>query len=96
MELFIFARFYAQAGRETIVEKAIRKVVPPSRAEPGCVSINGFRSKRDSRLFYIYSCWADEAAFEIHAVLPHTVEFVKEVEPLLDHQLDITRATVFA
>ena len=39
---------------------------------------------------------ADEAAFEHHAGLPHTVRFVARVEPLIDHSFDVTRAEQIA
>ena len=55
MELFIFARFHARTGHEDGVAKAIRDVVPPSRAEAGCLGIDAFRSTRDPQLFYIHS-----------------------------------------
>jgi quinol monooxygenase YgiN len=92
MQLYIFARFYARSGNEAAVEQAIRDVLAPAREEAGCLSINAFRSVRDPRLFYIHSCWVNEAAFDIHASLPHTVHFVERVEPLIDHALDVTRA----
>jgi quinol monooxygenase YgiN len=92
MEVFIFARFHARPGNESAVADALLDVLAPSREEPGCVSIHAFRSMRDPRLFYIHSCWKDEAAFECHAGLPHTLRFVERVEPLLDHPLDVTRA----
>jgi quinol monooxygenase YgiN len=40
---------------------------------------------RDPQLFYIHSRWTDEAAFERHAGLAHTVRFVERVEPLIGH-----------
>jgi quinol monooxygenase YgiN len=92
MELFIFARFHARPGQEDGVETALRKVITPTRQESGCLSIHAFSSIRDDRLFYIHSRWVDEAAFDVHAGLPHTVQFVKEVQPLIDHPLDTTRA----
>jgi quinol monooxygenase YgiN len=55
------------------------------------VSIQHFRSIRDPRLFDIHSAWKDEAAFEIHAGLPHTVRFLERVQPLIDHPLDVNR-----
>ena len=73
-------------------EEALRDVVAPSREEAGCVSIQAFRSTRDPRLFYIHSRWIDEAAFEHHATLPHTVRFIERVQALIDHPLDVTRA----
>jgi len=92
MELFIFARFHARSGCEMEVAEALQDVLAPSREEPGCLGIHAFRSVRDSRLFYIHSRWKDEAAFDHHAGLPHTVSFVKRVSPLIDHPFDVTRA----
>jgi quinol monooxygenase YgiN len=91
MELYIFARFHARPGQEEAVESALRDTVAPSREEPGCLSIHAFRSLRDRRLFYIHSRWKDEAAFEVHADLPHTVRFIERVAPLIDHPLDVNR-----
>jgi quinol monooxygenase YgiN len=91
MELFVFARFHARPGNEDAVAAAIRENMPPSRGEPGCLDIHAFRSIRDPRLFYIHSRWKDEAAFDVHAGLPHTVRLLARVEPLIDHPLDVTR-----
>jgi quinol monooxygenase YgiN len=92
MELFIFARFHAVEGNESAVGEAVGDVIVPTRAEPGCLSIQAFRSTRDPRLFYIHSRWTNEAAFEHHATLPHTVRFIERVQSLIDHPLDVTRA----
>ena len=91
MELFIFARFHARAGNEGAVAEALHDTVAPTREEPGCLSIHAFRSVRDPQLFYIHSRWKDEAAFDSHAGLPHTVRFIERVGPLIDHPLDVTR-----
>ena len=72
--------------------EALLEVVVPTREEVGCISIHAFQSVRDSRLFYIYSRWRDEAAFDRHAGLPHTIRFIQRVEPLIDGALDVTRA----
>jgi quinol monooxygenase YgiN len=64
----------------------------PVRAEPGCLAIDAFRCTRDPRLFYVHSHWIDEAAFDLHVTLPHTLEFVERVQPLIDHPLDVVRA----
>jgi quinol monooxygenase YgiN len=92
MELFIFGRFHAREGQEEAVAVALREVLGPSREEPGCVFLQHYRSIRDPRLFYVYSRWTDEAAFERHARLPHTVRFLDKVQKLIDHPLDVTRA----
>jgi quinol monooxygenase YgiN len=91
MEMFLFARFHARPDAEHAVRDAILDVVPPSRAEPGCLAIHAFRSLRDPRLFYIHSRWKDEAAFEVHAGLLHTVRFIETVTPLVEDPVDIAR-----
>jgi quinol monooxygenase YgiN len=92
--LFTFARFHAIAGQESAVEEELREVAGPSREEPGCLGLHVFRSTRDPRLFYIHSSWKDEAAFETHANMPHTVRFLERAEQLIDHPLDVTRTTM--
>ena len=91
MEQYVFVRLHAREGEERAVEEALREVTAPSREEPGCLSFHIFRSMRDRRLFYIHSRWADEAAFQAHAELPHTVRFLKRVDALLDQPRDVTR-----
>ena len=94
MELYIFGRFHAREGQENAIADGVREVVRLTREEPGCIAINGFRSLRDPRLFYIHARWADVETFEVHARQPHTRSFLKMVEPIIDHPLDITRAEV--
>ncbi len=90
-ELSTIGRFHAREGCEELLEGAIRTAWSPARDEPGCLSIYWYRSIRDPRLFFVHSRWAGEEAFEIHAELPHTVNFIEEAEKLIDHPLDVTR-----
>ncbi|HEV7386756.1 MAG TPA: putative quinol monooxygenase [Phenylobacterium sp.] len=92
MELSIFGRFHAGPGQAEAVAAALGDVVPPSRAEPGCAFIEAYRSIQDPDLFHIHSRWVDEAAFELHAGLAHTVAFLERVRPLIDHPLEVSRA----
>lgn len=95
VELFIFARFHAREGQEAAVAAALRDVIRLSRGEAGCLTIAAYRSTSDERLFYIHSRWKDEAAFEIHAEMPHTKRFLERIQPLIDHKLDVTRTRPF-
>ncbi len=92
MDLFIFARFHARDGQEDAVAAALREVLLPTRAEPGCRAVDAYRSTRDPCLFYIHSRWTDEAAFDRHGELPHTVRFLERVQPRIDHPLEVTRS----
>lgn len=91
MEMFFFGRFHARQGEEEAVARAMRDVLGPTRAEPGCLFIQAYRALHDPRLFYIHSSWIDEAAFDNHAELQHTQRFVEVVASLIDHPLDLTR-----
>lgn len=93
-ELFIFARFHARAGAQAAAEETLRDVLGPSRDESGCLAINLFRSPTDPRLFYIHSRWTNEAAFDLHASLPHTERFTARIAPLIDHELEVKRTTL--
>jgi len=91
VDQYVFVRLHAREGQESAVEGALRGVTGPSREEAGCLSFHTFRSMRDRRLFYIHSRWVDEAAFQAHAELPHTLRFLKRVDALLDQPRDVTR-----
>lgn len=95
-ELYIFARFHAREGAEKKVAAALREMLPPVCAETGCISIEVFRSTRNQRLFYLHSRWVDEAAFDLHAGLPHTRNFIETIETLIDHSLDVVRTRPLA
>ena len=91
MEQYTFVRLHAREGEESAVEDALREVTAPTREEPGCLSFHTFRSMRDRRLFYIHSRWVNEASFQAHAGLPHTLRFLKRVDALLDQPRDVAR-----
>jgi quinol monooxygenase YgiN len=91
MEQAVFVRLHARQGEEGAVEEALREVAGPSRDEGGCLSFEMFRSARDPRLFFIHSRWVDEAAFQKHAELAHTLRFLARVDALLDEPRDVTR-----
>ena len=93
-QLAIFARFHAQEGKEDAIATELRDVVARVRSESGCVSIETFRAVRDPRLYFLHSRWIDEAAFDLHAQLPATNQFVERVERLIDHPFDIARTRV--
>lgn len=96
MDMYIFARFHARPARESEVEAAIRAVIAPTRDEPGCLEIHGFRSIQQPGLFYIHSRWRDQAAFDAHASLPHTRHFLELIETLIDQERDIVRTSLIA
>ena len=91
MRIYIVAEFHAKAGCEERLSEALRAVVEPTRAEPGCIEIQVCRALRDPATFFIQSAWTDEGEFEKHAVLPHTTVFLSRLPQLIDHELRAVR-----
>ncbi len=77
-------------------EKALREVLGPTRKEAGCVGIEAYRQVRGGKVFIIHSEWKDEAAFEYHASLPHTVRFIERVKGLVEKEFEMTRTEKIA
>jgi quinol monooxygenase YgiN len=91
VEQDVFVKLHAREGEVGGVEEALREVAGASREEGGCLSLEMFRSVRDPRLFYIHSRWVDEAAFQKHAELAHTLRFLERVDALLDEPRNVVR-----
>lgn len=87
MSVHFLVRFEPQPGKAAEFREELSRVIPPTQAEPGCVSIWAFESLREPLTFAIHSEWIDEAAFEVHAQQPHTVRFVEAAEMLLTHPI---------
>ncbi len=87
MPVHFIVRFQPLPGKEAAFREELFRVIDPSRAETGCLSIHLFESLREPVMFAIHSEWVDEAAFDLHATLPHTVRFLAAAERLLGHSL---------
>lgn len=85
MSLYLFARFHAREGDQSVLKGALLDVVVASREETGCLEINAYHSTRDPLEFFIHSHWRDRKAFEVHATLPHTVRFLDQVRTVIDN-----------
>ena len=87
MSFHFIVQFEPLPGKETAFRQELLRVNEPSRAEVGCLSIDVFESLRKPIVFAIHSEWVDEAAFELHATLPHTKRFLAAAEMLLSHSV---------
>jgi quinol monooxygenase YgiN len=87
LSFHFIVRFEPLPGKEAAFREEMLTVIESSRAETGCLSIHAFESLREPYVFAIHSEWEDEAAFEFHATLPHTVRFLAAAETLLTHSV---------
>ena len=88
MPFHCMVRFEPLPGKEAEFREELLRVNEPSRAEAGCLRIDVFETLRDPQVFAIYSEWVDEASFELHAALPHTVRFLAAAEKMLTHPVE--------
>jgi quinol monooxygenase YgiN len=89
--LFIFIRFHAREGARETLASELRTTVNRVRNEPGCLDIEAYGAVGDLRLFWLHAVWTDEAAFDRHAELLETTQFIDSVQRLIDHPFEVTR-----
>jgi len=92
LSVHFFVRFEPLPEKEMEFREELLRIVEPSRAEPGCLALHVFESLREPFVFAIHSEWVDEAAFELHAPLPHTVRFLGVAKELLTHPVQGLRS----
>jgi quinol monooxygenase YgiN len=86
--MHFIVRFEPRPEKAMEFREELLSVVEPSRAEAGCLGIQLFESLREPFLFAIHSEWVDQAAFELHTRLPHTVRFLAAAQELLTHPVE--------
>jgi quinol monooxygenase YgiN len=88
LSFHFIVRFQPLAGMEAAFREELLRVNKPSREESGCLRIDVFESLREPLEFAIHSEWVDEAAFERHATLPHTLRFLDAAAKLVTHSIE--------
>jgi quinol monooxygenase YgiN len=96
MELTIFASFRAREGEQEVLASEFRVTAARVLSERGCLGIEFYRSVRDSRLFWLHARWIDEEAFEKHAELRDTTQFIDRVQRLIDHPFEVSRTCLLS
>jgi quinol monooxygenase YgiN len=96
MPINVFVRFVPKRGEEARVERVLRTMVSPTRAEPGCRRYDLFQAAGASgeRIFCLLERFADEAAVEAHRETVHYKEYRANVVPLLAQPIEVTRLEV--
>jgi quinol monooxygenase YgiN len=90
----IVATIVAHAGQQAAVKAALELVVPPSRAEAGCVRYDLHQDVANPVRFVMLEEWRDAAAIDSHGKSAHFQALVKAIGALAD--IDITTHTKIA
>jgi quinol monooxygenase YgiN len=88
LSFHFIVRFEPLPGKEAEFREELLRVSGLSRAEAACLSMDVFESLREPPVFAVHSEWVDEASFERHASLPHTLRFLAAAETLLPHPVE--------
>lgn len=70
-------------GLDTFLEAVRGQVEQTVCNEPGCYQFDIIRSADDRTKFTHYESFENEAAFQAHTTMPHTLAFRDKVESLL-------------
>jgi len=92
LSVHFFVRFEPIPGKEMAFREELLRIIEVTRTEIGCLAIHAFESLQAPFVFAIHSEWVDEAAFELHAQLAHTVRFLGAAEQLLTHPVQGLRS----
>jgi quinol monooxygenase YgiN len=95
MAYVVTARWTANAGEEERVLEAIKGMIDPSRAEPGCLFYQPNRDPENPRVFFFYELYVDEDAYKAHGESEHFQRLgFEEAIPLLESRERIFYETV--
>lgn len=71
MSYAVSVTWTAKEGEEEEVAAALRRLLEPSRAEPGIQVYLAHRDPENSRVFFMYELYDDEAAYKAHTETDH-------------------------
>jgi quinol monooxygenase YgiN len=86
-DLIIVATITAKEGNEVLVREALERIVPPSRAEDGCLRYDLHIDLGNHASFVMLEAWRDEAALAAHEATPHFQQLLKSVGGKADVQI---------
>ena len=92
----IIARISAKTETAAELRQILVALVPPSRAEAGCVAYELFQDDDDPRDFITFETWADGAAADAHLATPHVAAAIARAGSLLAQPPLIHRFTQLA
>lgn len=86
-DLIVVATITAKEGNEVVVREALEKIVPPSRAEAGCLRYDLHIDLGNHASFVMLEAWRDDAALAAHEATPHFQQLVSSIAGKADVQI---------
>jgi len=94
--LQVVARLAARQEKVDEVQAILAGLVPPTRAEAGCLSYELLQNHDDPTDFTFVEEWASDAALDAHLLTPHVGAALGQVVGLLATAPDIRRYRLLA
>ena len=91
--LTILVLIPAKPGKGDDLDKALKALLAPTRAEKGCVSYDAHRSNDNPELFMMYETWESQAHLDAHFQTPHMVDVVGKLPELVAGDLNLQTFT---
>ncbi|WP_116139255.1 putative quinol monooxygenase [Trinickia diaoshuihuensis] len=79
----IFATFEPRPGIEEAVMAALQEALIPTRAEPGCIRFDLYRSESAPTTLHLFEIFAAPDALAAHRQTEHYQAFRRKIDPLL-------------
>ena len=80
MSLIIIATIEAKLGMEAQMRQDLLSLLPPTRAEAGCITFDLLTDPKNPTIFVLYEIWESQAALNIHFQMPYVKQVVESYE----------------
>lgn len=79
-KLTIIANVHANPDRIDLIKAELEKLVPITRAEPGCIQYDLQRDNDNPAHFMFYESWESRELWQTHMNAPHLAAFMDATE----------------
>lgn len=93
MSITIFATLSVKPGKADEALAELKKMLEPSRAEPGCQRYEIYRAAQDGHILHMLETFDDHGAMEAHSQSAYFRQMVEKITPLLEREFDIRLIT---
>lgn len=83
-KLTIIANIQAKPEQIDLVKAELEKLIPISRAEPGCIDYDLHQDNEDPAHFLFYENWESRELWQAHMAQPHLADFLAATEGMVE------------
>jgi len=79
-KLTIVANIHAKPDHVDLVKAELEKLVPATRAEPGCIQYDLHQDNENPTHFLFYENWESREHWQTHMSAPHLAAYMKATD----------------